>query len=281
MSEAVQDRSQAVVRYDVQDHVALVTLNRPERMNAWNQAIANGLSDALTEAQADDRVRAVVITGAGRAFCAGADLEGGGDTFAGRTDDGSRPPESDSTTTRQNRYPYQIDKPVIAAINGAAVGVGMTYPMLCDQRFVAEQAKLGFVFTRRGMIPELGAHLIVSRVAGFSNAADLLLSGRIFSGAEAASLGIASRALPADEVLTHALARAGEYTLTAPASVAITKRLLWESLDTSLATMMKREGPLFAWVGNQPDAREGILSFVEKRAPQWTGSAAQGLPDDL
>jgi enoyl-CoA hydratase/carnithine racemase len=273
--------SESVVLYEVRDRVALVTLNRPGRMNAWNQAVANGLSDALEAANGDDRVRAVVVTGAGRAFCAGADLEGGSDTFAGRTDDGSRPPETDPTTTRRNVYPYQIGKPVIAAINGAAVGVGMTWPMLCDQRIVADTAKLGFVFVRRGMIPELAAHLIVSRVAGFSNAADLLMSGRIFTGAEAAELGLASRALPADQVLDHALALAREYVLAAPASVAITKRLLWESLDQNMTSMLRREGPLFAWAGNQPDAREGILSFIEKRVPVWSGSAATGLPDIL
>jgi enoyl-CoA hydratase/carnithine racemase len=281
MSEhATQDRGK-VVLYDVQDHVALVTLHRPERLNAWTQGIADGLSDALEEAQADDTVRAIVITGAGRAFCAGADLQGGGDTFAGRTDDGSRPPESDPGSTRRNVYPYQIHKPVIAAIQGAAVGVGLTYPMLCDQRIVAESAKLGFVFTRRGMIPELAAHLIVARVAGFSNAADLLMSGRIFTGAEAVRLGLASEALPSDQVLDRALSRAGEYVLTAPTSVAITKRLLWECLDSDVAGTMQREGPLFAWAGNQPDAREGIASFVEKRPPRWTGSVARNLPEAL
>ena len=250
---------------------AVITLNRPDKMNTWNATVAGELSLAMDEANKDDAVRAVVITGAGRAFCAGADLERGGDTFAGRGDAPAEPPRT--------VYPYQVDKPVIAAINGAAVGVGMTYPMLCDIRLAAEDAKLGFVFTRRGMIPELAAHLIVQRVAGFSNAADLLLSGRIFSGAEAANLGLVSQALAADKVLEAAMTKAAEYRLTAPASVGITKRLLWQGLSLSMQQMLDKESHLFAWAGNQPDAAEGIMSFVEKRAPAWKLSV-RDIPDD-
>jgi enoyl-CoA hydratase/carnithine racemase len=263
--------------YEITDRVALVTLNRPERMNAWNGAMAAELSQCLDTANNDDDVRAIVITGAGRAFCAGADLQGGGDTFAGRTETGSR----DEGRNVSNVQPYEVGKPVIAAMNGAAVGVGMTYPMLCDIRIVAEDAKLGFVFTRRGMIPELASHLLVQRVAGFSNAADLLMSGRIFLGSEAAELGIATVALPKEEVLDAAMAMAREYVNTAPASVAITKKLLWEGLHASMPDMLKREGPLFAWAGNQDDAKEGVVSFIEKRQPEWTLSAATDLPEEL
>lgn len=262
------------IEYERVDTTALVTINRPEKMNAWNTQVANELSEALSQANEDDDVRAVVITGKGRAFCAGADLERGGDTFAGRDniDAPARP--------LRNVHPYEIDKPVIAAINGAAVGVGITYPLLCDIRFVAADARLGFVFTRRGMIPELASHLLLQRVCGFSNAADLLMSGRIFLGSEAAALGLASQALPAEKVLEAAMEKAAEYRLTAPASVAITKRLLWQGLDISMRDMLKKEGPLFAWAGNQPDAREGVMSFVEKRDPAWQMSAGQ-LPKEL
>ena len=223
--------------YELIDSTALVTINRPDKMNTWNAVVAAELGQALVEANADDAVRAVVITGAGRAFCAGADLEGGGDTFSGRDRRGT-PSEGDGTPTV---HPYQIDKPVIAAINGAAVGVGMTYPMLCDIRIAAEDAKMGFVFTRRGMIPELAAHLLVQRVAGFSNAADLLLSGRIFLGEEAARLGIVSEAVPKEKVVETAMAKAAEFRLAAPASVGITKRLLWQGLSLSLKEMQKKE----------------------------------------
>jgi len=264
------------ITYDLSDTTAVLTLNRPEKMNTWNATVAAELGQALRQANEDDNVRAVVITGAGRAFCAGADLERGADTFAGR--DKPAPDDLKSVTTL---YPYQIDKPVIAAINGAAVGVGMTYPMLCDIRFAAEEAKMGFVFTRRGMMPELAAHVLVQKVAGFSNAADVLMSGRIFKGKEAAQMGIVSEALPADQVLDRAMQHAAEYRLTAPVSVAITKRLLWQGLTASVPEMLAKEGPLFAWVGNQADAKEGVKSFVEKRDPAWQLSVARDLPDNI
>ena len=259
------------IKYETVDHVAVITLNRPERMNAWNATMASELSQALVQANNDDFVRAVVLTGEGRAFCAGADLQRGEDTFAGRED---QTPEDTQTI-----QPHQIDKPVIAAINGAAVGVGITYPMLCDIRIVAEDAKLGFVFTRRGMIPELASHLLVQRVAGFSNAADLLMSGRIFLGKEAAELGIASVALPKDQVLEAAMAKARDYVNTAPVSVAITKRLVWAGLQSGMSEMLAKEEPLFAWVGNQADAKEGVMSFVEKREAVWNMSAATDTPE--
>jgi enoyl-CoA hydratase/carnithine racemase len=152
--------------------------------------------------------------------------------------------------------------------------------MLCDIRLAAEHAKMGFVFTRRGMMPELAAHLIVQRVAGFSNAADLLMSGRIFTGQEAARLGLVSQALPADELLPAAMALAQDYANTAPASVALTKRLLWKGMHSSPEQMMHDEGPPFAWLGNQPDAREGVMSFLEKRPPVWQVSP-KDIPDDF
>ena len=154
----------------------------------------------------------------------------------------------------------------------------MTYPMLCDIRLAADTAKMGFVFTRRGMMPELAAHLIVQRVVGFSNAADLLMSGRIITAPEAAAIGLVSRVLPKDELLAAATALARDYVNTAPASVAITKRLLWKGLDSSVEQMMESERTPFAWLGNQADAKEGVMSFLEKRAPVWRGSPSD-VPD--
>ena len=264
--------------YEVSEHVATITFNRPEKMNTWNAQVASELSEAMLKANTDDEVRAIVLTGAGRAFCAGADLEGGGDTFANREESGGR--KSDEGRNTRNVYPNEIDKPVIAAINGAAVGVGMTYPMLCDIRLASEGAKMGFVFTRRGMMPELAAHLIVQRVAGLSNAADILLSGRIFTSEEALEMGIVSKVFPKDQLLDAAHEMAKDYANTAPASVAITKHLLWQGLDSSPKKMMEAEGPSFAWLGNQPDAKEGIMSFLEKRAPAWELSA-QDVPDEF
>lgn len=257
------------IRFDVADGVALVTLNRPDSMNAWTAVMSAELGDALRCANDDDEVRAVVITGAGdRAFCAGADLGRGEGTFANRE---QRRQEAAGPERRPGLLPNQVDKPVIAAINGHAVGVGITYPMLADIRLVAENAKIAFAFVRRGILPELASHVIVARVAGLSNAAELLLTGKTIKGREAAALGLASRALPPAEVLPAAMELARDIARnTAPASVAAAKRLLWQGLTASVAEMMRRETPVFAWLGNQPDAREGVMSFVEKREPRWT-----------
>lgn len=256
----------------VTEGVATITLNRPERMNAWNGTMAAELSDALQACNENDDVRAIVLTGAGRAFCAGADLSRGGETFAGREGAAER---------ARPVYPWEIDKPVIAAINGHAIGVGITYPMMCDVRLVAADAKIQFAFVRRGVIPELASHVIVARVVGLSNAADLLLSGRVILGAEAAELGLASRALPAGDVLPAALERAREFRNAAPVSVAVSKRLLWEGLTASVPDMQRRENPLFAWIGNQTDAREGVVSFLERRPPEWKLSVKRDRPGAL
>lgn len=270
--------SYATLLYEVADHVCTITFNRPEKMNTWNATVAGELSEALQQANTDAEVRAVILTGAGRAFCAGADLEGGGDTFANRQS--SQDSEENVGRNVRNIFPNEIDKPVIAAINGPAVGVGMTYPMLCDIRLASTTAKMGFVFTRRGMMPELAAHLIVQRVAGFSNAADVLMSGRIFTGVEAADMGLVSQALAKEELMPVARKMAQDYVNTAPASVAMTKRLLWKGLDSNPADMMKAEGPAFAWLGDQADAKEGVMSFLEKRPPSWT-LTPQDIPDDF
>jgi enoyl-CoA hydratase/carnithine racemase len=263
--------SEAVL-LSVENGVATVTLNRAEAMNAWNAAIAAALSSALRACDADDDVRAVVLTGAGRAFCAGADLGGGGDTF--------RPREGGAASGSAARafWPPDVRKPVIAAINGHAIGVGLTLPLMCDIRFVAEDAKLQFAFVRRGVVPELASHTLLPRVIGFSRAADLLLTGRQFSGREAAELGLASRALPAAEVLPAAREKAREFALAAPLAVALSKQLLWDGIALSAPEMMKREGPPFALLGAHPDTREGIAHFIEKRAPKWTGRVSKELP---
>jgi enoyl-CoA hydratase/carnithine racemase len=260
------------VLLSVEDGVAIVTLNRPEAMNAWNPAMAAGLDSALRACDANDDVRAVVLTGAGRAVCAGADLGGGGETFKPR--EGGMVGRS----TAEAYWPFHVRKPVIAAINGHAIGVGITLPLTCDLRFVAEDAKLQFAFVRRGVLPELASHTLLPRVIGFSRAADLLLTGRQFSGREAAELGLASRALPAAEVLPAARAKAREFALAAPLAVALSKQLLWEGIALNAAEMMKREGPPFALLGGHADTREGIAHFLEKRAPKWRGSVSKELP---
>jgi enoyl-CoA hydratase/carnithine racemase len=255
------------VLYEVADGVATVTLNRPERLNAWNSLLGAELGDAMAEADGDDSVRAVVVTGAGRAFCAGADLSAG--EFGG----GAAP-------KLRVCWPYEVRKPVIAAINGHAVGVGITYPLLCDIRIVAVDAKVQFAFVRRGAIPELASHAILPRVIGFSKAADLLLSGRMFSGADALEMGLVSQALPTADVLPAALALAADIAAnTAPVSVAVSKRLLWNAMDKSVAETLAAENGLFPRVTALGDATEGIAAFVEKRSPTWTGRPSVDTPN--
>ncbi|MGI9596150.1 MAG: enoyl-CoA hydratase-related protein [Acidimicrobiales bacterium] len=265
------------VLIDLDDRVAVITLNRPEAMNAWNGPLSRDLDAALGWAGGDDRVGAVVITGAGRAFCAGADLSSGGETFTG---DADRGPDDDSRSRTPKILPWDVPKPVIAAINGHAVGVGATYSLSCDLRIAAEGAKIGFVFSRRGMLPELGSHAVLPRVVGMSNASDLLLSGRPVTGQEAAAMGLVSAVVPVDDVLPEATRRAREMAeQAAPISMAISKRLLWESMG--VGEMMGREQPLFDWVAEQPDSVEGVASFLEKRRPDWKLSVERDFPHQL
>lgn len=261
----------------VSDRVAVITLNRPEALNAWNGPLRRDLDAALDWASTDDTVGAVVITGAGRAFCAGADLSGGGTTFS-RT--AQRPAGDDVADRNPRRLPWDVPKPVIAAVNGHAVGVGATYALCCDLRMMAEEAKIGFVFTRRGMLPELASHAVLPAVVGFSQAADLLLSGRPITGRDAAAIGLVSAAVPADQVVAAAVERAADMARNAaPMSMAITKRLLWERLG--VREMMAREQPLFDWVAEQADSVEGVESFLEKRTPDWKLTVTDQLLDEL
>jgi enoyl-CoA hydratase/carnithine racemase len=256
------------------EHVRVLTLNRPDALNAMTAELCGALHAELDRIAADRACRAIVLTGAGRAFCAGADLEQGSTTF-----DATR---NESRRERQDyrlRLPYELRKPVIAAINGPAVGVGITYPLLADVRFVAADAKISFAFVRRGMMPELASHTVLPKVVGLSNAADLLLTGRMITGDEAARIGLATAALPREDVLAAAQERARDVQPAAPVSVAISKRLIWESLLGDIAETTRKENQLFAWLGTQPDAAEGITSFLERRQPNWKMSPVDHFPD--
>ncbi len=235
------------------------------------------LDAALNWASTDPQVGAVVITGAGRAFCAGADLSDGDETFSAGSD---RPAGDDLAARSPRRLPWDVPKPVIAAINGHAVGVGTTYALACDLRLAAEGAKIGFVFTRRGMLSELGSHALLPAVVGFSNASDLLLSGRAITATEAAAMGLVSAAVPDHELLDRAVERARVMAVNgAPMSMAISKRLLWEGVG--VGAMMRREQPLFDWVAGQPDSVEGVESFLEKREAHWHLAADNAQLDAL
>jgi enoyl-CoA hydratase/carnithine racemase len=254
------------ISVDDRDHVRLITLDRPDKRNAMSWRMIGELSDAMAAADEDDDVRVVVVTGAPPAFCAGTDMSAGGHSWEAPTD----------APQRAGRAPHEVRKPVLAAINGAAMGVGLTYPLQCDVRFVAADAKLSFAFTRRGVAPELGSHFLLPRIIGFSRAADLLISARTFSGEEAATLGLASRALPADDVLPATLDYASEIAQEcSPTSSAIVKELLWSSLDSTQAETRRVELQLFGWLATRDDAREGVASWSERRPPRWTGQPSE------
>lgn len=250
------------VLYEVNDGVAVITLNRPQAMNAWTPQLSDELTMAMGAADTDDSVRAIIVTGAGKAFCAGADLSGGEDGFRGG---------EASTYDGPRRWPHHTSKPVIAAINGHAVGVGITYPMLADIRIASETAKIQYAMVRRGILPELGSHVILPRVLGFSKAAELLLTGRMMSGAEAAEIGLVSRAVPPDQVLPVAMEMARDIAVnTAPVSVALAKHLMWEGMNMGIDEMIATEGRIINKLAASPDSVEGVRAFFEKRTPEWS-----------
>lgn len=259
------------------DRVGLITLNRPERRNAYTPRMGAELGEAFGELEADESVRAVVVTGAGAYFCAGADLGSGGSTFNRLSDDEAR--QRDRARARAAPRPWEMRTPIIAAINGSAVGIGITLPMQWDIRIVARDARLGFVFNRRGVTPEANSTWIVPRLIGVSRAMELLLTGRIFSGLEAVEMGLATQAVEADQVLPTAMALARDIAENvAPVSAAITKRLVYRFLsepDRNAAHDL--EARAFSWAGAQADAREGVTAFLEKRAPNWTLSKHTNL----
>lgn len=267
--------------------VATVTLNRPDRRNAINLTMDRELAEAMRDLDREESVRAIVVTGAGESFCAGVDLAAGADVFgAGAHAEHDRELGVTSETVGERYAFWRFATPVIGAINGAAVGAGLTIALLFDIRIVAEDAKLSFPFTRLGVIPDANAHWILPRIVGVSRATELLLSGRTFTGAEAVSMGLASRAVTRAEVLQTALDLAHDIAAnTAPASVAITKQLIYQNLvESDRSAAMARETDLIWWLGSQADAAEGVRARMERRAPIWRLSkhlsrAADGEPD--
>jgi enoyl-CoA hydratase/carnithine racemase len=273
----MSSRELRTITLDVGEQVATVTLNRPERLNAYTPEMGVELFGTLAELDRDDSVRAIVITGAGRAFCAGADLAAGGETFAGER------PFQAAAENEAKVLPWKMRKPVICAINGAAVGVGATLPLQWDIRIMSDKARIGFVFTRRGIIAEANSTWLLPRLVGMAKALDLLLTGRILAADEALAYGLVSRVVPHDELMYVALGMARDIAKnTAPVSVAITKRLVWRQLlENDPVRAKELEDALFQWTGKKPDAAEGVTAFLEKRDPSWTMSALSDLPPEV
>src|SRR6266480_884228 len=268
------------IRYEVADRVLTITLDRPDRLNAWTPTMQEELVAAFDRADADDEVHAIVVTGAGRGYCAGADLERGGSTFDWRERQSGDEVPRDNGGQFVLRV-FECTKPVIAAINGPAVGVGITMTLPMDVRLAAAGAKLGFVFSRRGIVPEACSSWFLPRLVGISRAMEWAASGRVFTAEEALEAGLVRSVHPPDEVLGAARELAREIAdNAAPVSVALTRRLMWSMLGAAHPMEAHRADSraMFAR-GQSDDAREGVTSFLEKRPPSFTDQVSNGLPD--
>ncbi|MGX7953213.1 crotonase/enoyl-CoA hydratase family protein [Tsuneonella sp. HG249] len=273
------------IKYDVQGPVALVTLHRPEKMNAFTRTMMAELIDAMDEADGDDRVRAVVFTGHGeRAFCAGADLtpEGGGHVFSDPevVEDLSDERVRDGGGRLTLRL-FDVKKPLISACNGVAVGVGATMQLPMDMRLCSDNARFGFVFARRGITPEAASSWFLPRLVGIQTALEWCMTGRIFDAAEALDKGLVRSVHPQGELLDAAFALAHEISEnTSAVSVAMTRAMLWRlsAAEHPMAAHRIDSRAIYR-LSRSADAREGVNSFLEKRAPDYPDTVGASMPD--
>ncbi|MFH1057787.1 MAG: crotonase/enoyl-CoA hydratase family protein [Pseudomonadota bacterium] len=271
------------IQYEVSERVALITLHRPDKLNAFTPIMREELKEVFGLADRDDAVRAVVVTGAGRAFCAGADLSGGGGTFDRRQDSGEqvRLGAHRDGGGQVALAIHTCRKPVIGAINGPAVGVGFTITLAMDLRIAAADAKLGAVFARRGVVPEACSSWFLPRLVGMAKALEWVYTGRVFLARDEAQSGLFNYVLPAEEVLPKALAIAQEIAQnTSAMSVTLAKALMYRGqAEPDPQSVHLIDSRVFLWAGRQGDAREGIQAFLEKRPPEFKLSPTQDLPD--
>jgi enoyl-CoA hydratase/carnithine racemase len=270
-------------RYEIEKGVAKVTLYRPDQMNALTQTMRKELVEIFIAADQDDSVRAVVVKGAGKAFCAGADLSSGGSAFDRAIQEGRKVAigEHRDGGGQISLAIFRCRKPVIAAINGHAVGVGITMTLPMDIRIVAEDAKIGFVFTRRGVVPEACSSWFLPRIVGTSKAAEWIYTGRVFRASEEATSGLFNHVVPQEKVLDKAMMIAREIADNASAvSVALSKALLWHGLaEGDPQSVHLIDSRCFYWMGQQKDSREGVESFLERRPPKFAMKVSSDMPD--
>jgi enoyl-CoA hydratase/carnithine racemase len=269
---------------ELADRVLTITLDRPDRLNAFTVTMQRELCAAFDRVDEDPEVRAVIVTGRGRGFCAGADLESGGSTFD--VDAGS--PATGSGTSGAHRDEgglltlriFACTKPVIAAINGPAVGVGATMTLPMDIRLASESARIGFVFARRGLVPEAASSWFLPRVVGINTALEWTFTGRVFDAAEALERGLVRSLHAPDDLLPAAQALAQEIaTSTSAVSVSMTRQMLWRMLGEPHPMSAHRvDSNAIAALGRSADVREGVLSFLEKRPPQFTDQVPEDVP---
>ena len=265
---------------DVVEGILTITLNRPERLNAWTATMGRELREAFDQADADEDVRAIIVTGAGRGFCAGADLGAGGETFDYRARGEQQEVPRDNGGEFTLRV-FESTKPVIAAINGPAVGVGATMTLPMDVRMAADDARIGFVFARRGIVPEACSSWFLPRAVGISRAMEWVSTGRVFSAQEALEGGLVRSLHPGGELLDAASALAREVAEnTAPVSVALARQMMWRMLGAEhpmIAHRADSRGMLAR--GQSADAVEGVTAFLEKRPADFPDKVSDGLPD--
>ena len=268
------------ILYEQADGVATITLNRPERLNAVTTTVIRELVQAFDQADGDDGVRVVIVTGAGRAFCAGADLGGGGATFAGGRGRSERPEDHRDGGGLVTLRILDMTKPVIGAINGPAVGFGATMTLAMDLRIASSAARIGFVFARRGVVPEACSTWFLPRLVGIAQAAEWAYTGRVFSAEEALAGGLVSRVVAPHALLPDARDLAREIAdHTSAVSVALIRQMLWRMLGAEHPREAHRLDSLGMWyTGRSADAHEGVTSFLEKRPPNFTGRPSTDMP---
>jgi enoyl-CoA hydratase/carnithine racemase len=266
---------------EIDGPILTITLNRPDKLNAYTALMGSEIEDAFQKADENDDVRVIIVTGAGRGFCAGADISGGADAF--NVNKGAAMFQGPRATRSRGGFVeaiYNCRKPSIAAINGPAVGVGITLCLPMDIRIASSEAKIGFIFARRGLVPEAGSAWFLPRLVGLDQALRWCLSGRIFGAQEAKDGGLVSDVVAPDQLL----ARAREIALeiaenTAPVSVAMTRQMLWQySAAAHPFELLQMDGPLSVELGSGPDVREGVAAFLEKRKPSFPGKVSKDIP---
>jgi enoyl-CoA hydratase/carnithine racemase len=279
------------ILYEVADNILTITLNRPEKLNAFTREMMLEMIDAFDKADADDNVRAIIVTGAGRGFCAGADLSAGPRTFdrTAQPDQANKPASAEIDWSDESIRDggglltlriFKSLKPVIAAVNGPAVGVGVTMQLAMDVRLASEDARFGFVFARRGIVPEACSSWFLTRVVGISQALEWTLTGRVFSASEALEGRLVKKLYKANELLPAARALAREIAdNTAPVSVALTRQMLWQMLGADHPMEAhKIDSRAIRSRGASGDAKEGVASFLEKRPAKFPDKVSKDMP---
>jgi enoyl-CoA hydratase/carnithine racemase len=261
--------------YQKADRIATITYNRPEKMNAWTPRMFDELRQAIDDAENDFDIGAIILTGAGRAYCSGADMGGlnrlaqAADQPAGQSDSA---PQIDTDGMGRFAFMLSLKKPVVAAINGPAVGMGFANALYSDIRIAAESARMGLIFPRRGLAIEFGSSWLLPRIVGLANAVDLALTGRLIDAREALRMGLVSRVVTDSELMPAARALATDLaTQCSPLGISYVKRFLYQHLYTDLATALRDEGESASVMLRSQDFKEGVKAFLEKRTPKFTG----------